>query len=221
MTSTLLTLPGTTTRVCTLETTLQQIVDDLAAKHYCVLPAGMPQSVQSELSQKLEILNNKNFTQAQIGRGSDEQHNKFVRRNRVHWLQEHDPDISNWLGWVQDIKQALNRNLFLGLDTFESHLALYQPGDYYRRHTDAFRGERNRVVSLVSYLNQGWQPDQGGELVLYPEDAEPIQVTPEAGTLVLFLSEEIPHEVLTTMRTRSGFAGWFRVRTGNPLADLA
>lgn len=114
----------------------------------------------------------------------------------------------------------MNRHLFLGLDSFESHLALYQPGNFYRRHTDAFRGERNRVVSLVAYLNEGWQPDQGGELVLYPDNLAPIKVTPEIGTVVLFLSEEIPHEVLVTQRTRFGVAGWFRVRSGNLLNDL-
>jgi SM-20-related protein len=38
-------------------------------------------------------------------------------------------------------------------------------------------------------------------------------VTPELGTVVLFLSEEIPHEVLPAHRNRLGVAGWFRVNT--------
>jgi SM-20-related protein len=143
-----------------------------------------------------------------------------VRKNAVHWLDEEDAKIQPWFDWIEQLKQALNRHLFLGLDSFESHLALYQPGNFYRRHTDAFRGERNRVVSLVAYLNEGWQPDQGGELVLYPDSLASIKVTPEIGTVVLFMSEEIPHEVLTTQRTRHGVAGWFRVRSGNLLNDL-
>ena len=194
MTSTLLTLASAKDISWASDPTLDQIVDDLAAKQYCVLPAGMPAEVLTELAQKLEVPSIENFKQAQIGRGNEEQHNRFVRRNSVYWLDEDDPEIDAWTSWVQGIKQALNRGLFLGLDSFESHLAQYQPGDFYRRHTDAFRGERNRVVSLVSYLNQGWQPDQGGELVLYPDNSDPIQVTPEAGTIVLFMSEEIPHE---------------------------
>lgn len=34
---------------------------------------------------------------------------------------------------------------------------------------------------------------------------------PRAGTLVVFLSEDMPHEVLETQRERYSIAGWFRV----------
>ena len=42
------------------------------------------------------------------------------------------------------------------------------------------------------------------------EDAVEL-VLPELGTLVIFLSEDIPHEVLPAMRDRYSIAGWFRV----------
>ncbi|MGB0443129.1 MAG: 2OG-Fe(II) oxygenase, partial [Pseudohongiellaceae bacterium] len=103
--------------------------------------------------------------------------------------------------------------LFLGLFSFESHFSHYQSGDFYRKHLDAFKGEANRVLSLVTYLNRGWEPDQGGELVIYsPEDGtELVKVTPMFATLVLFLSEEFNHEVLSTSRNRYSVAGWFRL----------
>ncbi|MFN3235884.1 MAG: 2OG-Fe(II) oxygenase [Pseudomonadales bacterium] len=202
------------------DSALLRMVDDLTAKQFSVQPGAMPQAVQTGLCGKLENMSQDRFDWAQIGRGVDEQQNHFVRKNSVHWLNEADATVQTWFAWIEQLRQTLNRHLFLGLDSFESHLALYQPGNFYRRHTDAFRGERNRVVSLVAYLNEGWQPDQGGELVLYPDNLAPIKVTPEIGTVVLFLSEEIPHEVLTTQRTRFGVAGWFRVRSGNLLNDL-
>jgi SM-20-related protein len=70
-------------------------------------------------------------------------------------------------------------------------------------------------LSLVIYLNHDWQSGQGGELVLYhPQTGVEVQrVLPEFGTLVLFLSEEFPHEVLPATRQRSSVAGWFRVNT--------
>jgi SM-20-related protein len=36
-------------------------------------------------------------------------------------------------------------------------------------------------------------------------------VPPKNGTLVLFLSEEFPHEVLVAKKTRYSIAGWFRI----------
>ena len=81
--------------------------------------------------------------------------------------------------------------------------------------TKFFKGQQNRVLSLVVYLNPGWQHEDGGELVLYRDesDAEGIRVTPLMGTVVVFLSEEFPHEVLPAQRDRYSIAGWFRVNT--------
>ena len=103
--------------------------------------------------------------------------------------------------------------LFLGLFNFESHFAVYRPGDFYRRHLDAFRGDSNRVLSLVTYLNSDWDPEDGGELVIYPQDEPALRVTPGFGTLVLFLSASFPHEVLAARRERYSVAGWFRLNT--------
>ena len=84
-----------------------------------------------------------------------------------------------------------------------------------RAPSDWSLGEANRVLSVVAYLNSSWSQDDGGELVLYrdEQDAEGIKVTPLNGTLVIFLSEEFPHEVLPANRDRYSVAGWFRCNT--------
>ncbi len=109
----------------------------------------------------------------------------------------------------------MNRRLLLGLFAFESHLARYQAGDFYKKHRDALRGKSNRKVSLIVYLNRNWQPLDGGELVLYSADGESelVRVLPQLGTAVAFLSEEFPHEVLPAARERRSIAGWFRVNS--------
>ena len=38
-------------------------------------------------------------------------------------------------------------------------------------------------------------------------------VTPSFGTIVVFLSEEFPHEVLPAKRDRYSIAGWFRLNS--------
>ena len=91
---------------------------------------------------------------------------------------------------------ALNRAFFLGLEDYESHFALYPPGAFYQKHLDRFRDDDRRTLSAVFYLNADWQPEQGGALRLYPEGGGELDVLPTAGTLVLFMSAELPHEVL-------------------------
>ncbi|MDQ6997923.1 MAG: 2OG-Fe(II) oxygenase [Mariprofundus sp.] len=41
----------------------------------------------------------------------------------------------------------------------------------------------------------------------------PMQVMPQAGRLVTFISEQFPHEVLPASRDRLSLTGWFRIRT--------
>ena len=71
------------------------------------------------------------------------------------------------------------------------------------------------MLSLVVYLNPSWNTADAGELVLYKDeqDRAGTKVTPLMGTVVTFLSEEFPHEVLPANRDRYSIAGWFRVNT--------
>ena len=189
------------------------IADALWQQGYCVLPNILPDTVVMALIHALDAMQ-ADLRPAAVGRGEEQQNNSFVRRDRIAWLDPDDDMLDEWFAAMQALRSALNRRLFLGLFDFECHLAHYAPGDFYRRHLDAFRGRSNRRVSLVAYLNRGWLPDQGGELVMYAAEHDPeprLKVTPELGTMVLFLSEEIPHEVLAASRDRYSVAGWFRI----------
>ncbi|MCB1614905.1 MAG: 2OG-Fe(II) oxygenase [Pseudomonadales bacterium] len=197
------------------ETLFEQIACAIEERGYVVLPASLPETVADNLLDGLSRLSEQRFHRAKVGRGSDQVRNRFVRNDRIAWIEDDDDDLAAWLLWTRQLKDYLNRRLFLGLFGFESHFAHYLPGDFYKKHLDAFRGEANRVLSLVTYLNKGWEPHQGGELLMYsPEDErELFKVQPCFGTLVLFLSEEFPHEVLPAERDRYSVAGWFRLNT--------
>jgi SM-20-related protein len=136
-----------------------------------------------------------------------------VRTDAICWINGDSAAGRDWLAWAEALREYLNRELLLGLFSFESHFAHYRPGDFYRKHKDAFRGESNRVLSVVVYLNPGGQSEEGGELRVYTGApvGETIRVQPLLGTLVVFLSEEFPHEVLPATRDRYSIAGWFRV----------
>ncbi|MDL0429690.1 2OG-Fe(II) oxygenase [Marinobacter sp. TBZ242] len=150
---------------------------------------------------------------AGVGRGAGLQRDRSVRRDKIAWLQGITPVQAELFGFFESVRLGLNQRLFLGLKRFEAHYATYHEGDFYRRHVDSFQGRASRVVSLVLYLNEGWEEADGGALQVYNRENEDEvcgSVLPEEGRMALFMSEEIPHEVLPANRTRYSIACWFR-----------
>jgi SM-20-related protein len=202
------------------DTTLfESISSDIIEKGYSIRPYALPTELTRLLLQHIIELPTDNFKRAGIGRTKDHQVNDFIRTDEICWITNNSKASIAWLTWTEGLQAYLNRRLFLGLFSFESHFAHYAKGDFYKKHKDAFKGEGNRVLSVVVYLNQHWSPSDGGELVIYDNnspvssviDNSKIMVNPSFGTIVVFLSEEFPHEVLPAKRDRYSIAGWFRL----------
>lgn len=192
----------------------EAIASDIQDRGYSIRPNGLPPGLAEALWGHVQSMSMQQFDRAGIGREDDYALNKFVRTDEICWITGESAAGRQWLDWIAALQQYLNRRLLLGLFSFESHFSHYAPGDFYKRHLDAFQGEANRILSVVVYLNPGWLPDDGGELVLYTDVEEGnLRVTPAFGTLVVFLSEAFPHEVLPAQRDRFSIAGWFRVNT--------
>lgn len=191
------------------------IANDIENQGYSIRPAALPESLAIALYDHQQTMEAEKFKNAGIGRGDDYLENEFVRTDEICWITGETTVGKQWLDWSASLQSFLNRRLFLGLFSFESHFSHYGPGDYYKRHYDAFKGEANRILSVVVYFNTGWSNSDGGELVLYKDDHDKdgTKVVPLLGTLVTFLSEEFPHEVLPANRDRYSIAGWFRVNT--------
>lgn len=162
-----------------------------------------------------ELMAEDRLYRAGVGRDTDHQINREVRSDRVFWLTRRRPVQRLFLEQMEQLRLALNRRLFLALFEFEAHYAHYPPGARYIRHHDSFRGAANRIVSVVAYLTENWQPGDGGELRIYAEASDEVVATiePRAGSLVLFLSEEFPHEVVPANADRTSIAGWFRLNS--------
>ena len=193
----------------------QKVADDRRQQGYSLNPNALPYELSQRLLEQLHLMSSSEFDTAGIGRQQDHMVNNFVRTDEICWIDGSSSAGEQWLVWASELREYLNSQLFLGLFSFESHFAHYAPGDFYKRHVDAFKGESNRVLSLVVYLNPDWLPEDEGELVLYKDetDLEGTKVTPSFGTVVAFLSEEFPHEVLPAARDRYSIAGWYRLNT--------
>lgn len=196
-----------------LDVLLDDIAGALQRPGYCILDNCIPHGLADRLREELQTGFCSLLQPAGVGRGGGFQRNQDIRRDKIHWLEPVTPAVTEFLSWMDRLRTGLNQRLFLGLVDFECHFAVYGPGDFYQKHLDAFRGARGRRVSTVFYLNSDWATVDAGELVLYDEAGEQIleQVAPKNGRLVIFLSEEFPHEVRPANRQRFSIAGWFRV----------
>ncbi len=190
-----------------------RIAEALAGPGFIVLDGVFSSHLTQGLVALIGAKKNK-LKRAGIGRADNFQLNDSVRGDVIEWLEPGAAPVTEFLSAMDKLREALNQRLFLGLCEYEAHFACYKPGAFYAKHHDAFRGEPGRKVSSVFYLNPDWDFAAGGELVLYDEagDVELIRLAPECGRLVLFLSEDFPHEVLPARRQRQSIAGWFRVK---------
>ncbi|MCH8544410.1 MAG: 2OG-Fe(II) oxygenase [Alcanivorax sp.] len=192
----------------------EQIIAGLVRNGYAVVPDYLPRALASALRREAARRDRQGeFSVAAIGRDAQWQQDSSVRRDRTCWLTGESPAQQALGSHLEQLRQGINRALFLGLFDLEAHFAIYHPGAFYRRHLDAFQGNNARVVSMVLYLNPAWVPEHGGCLRLWPSPRArrpAFDVAPMSGTLVCFLSEQIPHEVLPAFNDRLSIACWFR-----------
>jgi SM-20-related protein len=192
----------------------ERIEHDIALNGISIIENALPMSTIAPLLARVASLPAYEFNDAGTGRKQEHQINQFVRRDQIHWLDPQHPNESLWFDWMNGLKTHLNRTLMLGLFSYESHFAQYQPGAFYKKHVDSFKGQANRRLSTVLYLNPNWQAQYGGELVVYhptKDNEEYCRINPNFGTLVVFLSEDFPHEVLPASHLRYSIAGWYRI----------
>lgn len=190
--------------------------DALADQGYVIIENFLPSHEAAALYNYAAGLNEPDWNIAGIGREQQHTLNTRVRSDQIRWLHPEVPAEAIYLNTMDNLRTRLNRRLFMGLFDYECHLARYQPGAFYKKHLDAFKGRSNRMLTTVFYLNPEWNSEDGGELVIYGANDEVLEtVLPKQNTLVVFLSDTFVHEVKTAYRERFSVTGWFRHNTSN------
>lgn len=182
------------------------IIDNFISEEFC----------KALLEEQTSLLKAGNFREAAVGNGDKKLVRPEIRSDAVLWMESDalTPLQAAYWDKIEEIRNILNQRCFLGLRSFEGHFAQYPKGSFYKRHLDQFQQVSYRVITVILYLNQNWESVDGGELRMYfPQEggSERIQdVLPIGGRLVIFLSGEIPHEVLPTHRERFSITGWLK-----------
>ncbi|CAI8711372.1 MULTISPECIES: 2OG-Fe(II) oxygenase [unclassified Pseudomonas] len=197
---------------------LLRIVDDLAehgwSQQNIFLPLDLTRALAAECRKRAA---EGELAPAAVGRGPTSEIREGIRGDKIQWIEPGQAlACDSYLQLMDSLREAMNRGLYLGLEDFESHFAMYPPGAFYLKHVDRFRDDDRRTVSAVVYLNDAWLPEHGGQLRMYLKEDVEYDVVPTGGCLVVFLSGEVPHEVLPATRDRLSLTGWFRRRGNEP-----
>ncbi|MGO3345874.1 MAG: 2OG-Fe(II) oxygenase [Marinomonas sp.] len=190
------------------------LLSDLKTKGWSVQDDFFSDAFTEQLMIEIQSIDSAAMVQAGVGRNVTHQVILDARRDFIQWIDPVTPTRKTFLDEMEALRIVLNRQFFLGLFDFEAHFARYQEGAFYEKHLDSFKGQTNRVLSTVLYLNDDWQAGDGGELIIYDEhypEQELGRFFPKKGRLAVFLSESFYHEVSIAKRTRHSIAGWFRV----------
>jgi SM-20-related protein len=200
-----------------MEDLLDHISQEIYSNSYVVVDNFVDEAFRKALlKEQTELLNQGQFTKAAVGKGDQKQVRAEIRSDEVLWMDSTSLSPLQAIFWekVAEVQQVLNRRCFLGLKSFEGHFARYPIGSFYKRHLDQFHAVPHRIVTIILYLNESWTEADGGQLRMYfPQEdgSERVEdALPLGGRLVVFLSEEIPHEVLPTQKERISITGWLR-----------
>lgn len=194
---------------------LDQIVRDIGDVGYSFIPELIDQALLEKISIFFKD-HKKAFQPAQIGSQGQKQRIDSVRGDFTYWIDAHSPPeiFSSIFELINELKNKLNLTHYLGLRDYETHLAYYPEGSFYRKHLDCFENNSTRKISFIFYLNQFWSKDDGGELILYDRSGIEIKkYLPLPGSFVCFLSDQFPHEVRPAKNERRSLTGWVHNKT--------
>jgi SM-20-related protein len=186
------------------------LADGLANDGYAVIEDFLsPKEVKNILNLKEFQSGSEYFKKAGIGKKQNHHINESVRGDYIFWIDKNtaSDQLKVYLARLGELIQFLNESLFLSLKDYEVHMTSYPPGSFYKRHLDQFNRDDHRKLSVICYLNDNWNPNEGGQLRMFLAD-KIVDILPVAGRLVCFRSDEIEHEVLPATRTRLSITGW-------------
>jgi SM-20-related protein len=195
------------------------LMDSMERQGWAAMPEWMDRADSLRLRRECEMGFAKgDFKRAGVGRGENLEVREEIRRDQVMWIEpgETSAEQEIWLAKLEVLRLAMNQQFFLGLFGFEGHFAIYPEGAFYRAHLDRHAGTTGRIVTVILYLNENWQPGDGGELKLWTtagdKEGSFELVEPRMGTLVCFLAGDFWHEVLPAHKRRMSITGWFLQR---------
>jgi SM-20-related protein len=190
-----------------------ELIDSYVDRKIGVALNFLPSDFTQELRDHLIYLIDENKLRlAKIGNSNGITLDTTIRNDAIYWLdRKHEDATENkFLDFIEEFVQYLNRTCFTGITSYEFHYAHFEKGHFYKKHLDQFQNNNQRQYSMICYLNEYWDENDGGELCVYKGEEKEL-ISPTNGKCVFFKSDELEHEVLPTQTSRLSVTGWFKV----------
>lgn len=183
-------------------------MDEISTKDYVIIDQFLHPDLYADV-RSFFLTQLPYFSKSGIGALNEHIIRHDIRGDHTYWLdRKRDTKINSFWSLVDETMYIFNRYCFLGLSGYEFHLANYPPGTQYKKHIDQLNNRNNRMITLVIYLNKGWEKGDGGELEMYLEGGRKLLVEPVEARCVMFRSATIPHRVMKSEKNRYSLTGW-------------
>ena len=206
-----------------LETTLtEDAIARLVDRGYVVVDHALPAALCRKLKAEMQALedNGQMWNSRSYGNADEGSAHKHINETQLDYKEvpkyaptfariEHDPSLIDQLRGVPGLEHLSSQHVRIQINEGR--------GGCYTMHTDqgtteSSSGQTLHVTALF-YLNDDWQPGDGGELRIFPYPHPAESIPPLQGRLVLF-EPRMVHDVLPCFRKRFCFTLWCGVRGG-------
>jgi hypoxia-inducible factor (prolyl hydroxylase) len=216
------------------------IAEQLSSRGFCLLDQFLGSEDCAQLAAEVRAAYNAGRLQSPYGSLHRQRQSSGSDRDRgdqIGWFDGSEPCwrvlptlllLINRLVTLVRMSEQAPADLLGASKRSRAMVACY-PGDgtQYVKHCDNICTDghgtacNGRRLTAILYLNLLWRPGDGGELVIYPPDADGGRcgetgppalglVAPRANRLVLFYADRrVPHEVLPSTTERFAVTQWF------------
>lgn len=195
-----------------MEKIFNTIIDSFIENKIGIAENFLSASLSFNLKENLKALFISNqLKSAGIGDSKNVAYDDLFRGDNIYWLDKKNNNIHEnvFFDLMDSFVLYLNESCYTGINSYEFHYTLYETGSFYKKHIDQFRNNDNRKYSMIMYLNENWEKNDGGELCIHYQNS--IQnISPTNGKIVFFQSNELEHEVLITNKPRMSITGWLK-----------
>ncbi len=195
-----------------METIFNTLIDTFVENKVGIAKNFLDDSLVANLKANLLNLYAQNkLRSAGTGNGSVAVQDKLMRGDLIYWLDRKNNDAceNDFFKVMDSFVAHLNSTCFTGITGYEFHYTIYEPGSFYKKHIDQFRNNPSRQFSMIMYLNENWQEEDGGQICIYHDEAVQ-KILPQSGKSVFFKSNELAHEVLVSQKPRLSITGWLK-----------
>lgn len=131
-----------------------RIIDDLAEKSWSVSNNYFePDFLEKLIAEEKAMWEEGSFRKARVGAGDQKQLRPEIRSDHVLWLEEDDLTDLQQEYWnrILQLRNDINKELYLGLNGYEAHFAVFPPNSFYKKHLDQFAAVKERTISCILY----------------------------------------------------------------------